>query len=1226
MNPMLAWNHTPARNRLFSRAIARQLTLLVCLCITSQAHATREEWRNNFSSYAPDQAVPTCDRCHDKIAAGEGQLVLNGKDDVSRSATEVTIESPMAGGVGSSWRYRDPTTGVEEYLPRTGATSSGPRVPQTADIAFPIGTESKTIEYCAGQREPFDASAAIFRCGTFEIKRRAAPNETPDITQPNSTLSIEVDVGDTETINVTVNDDNNNELDYRWEWNNTNATVSPATLNNTGNSKNFKFTGVSVGTTNFTLTVTDPSGASDSVSVVVDVEELEENTGPTITSPADGIDIAFTNGVGRNFFVDVSDDSREIEFYNVTNYDAEVVDVFEVSPGFYILSALANGSSIISFTVVDVDGLSATSTICVSARNLSTTAPSVVSRPSTVCNDFPQFISASPSDSFQLEPGDVISASLEILDDDPDSHIRRMSVEDPSVVQVDDGAGDDISIQAVGLGTSLINVTIEDGAGQVLEIPLSVEVADEVMPNSPPKITSHAPSGTINLLEGGSQQVNLTVVDAEDDPVSLAASSNDTAVVEVTETTSNSVFISARGIGAATISVTPSDADAGPKYTFDVQVDLENDAPTASDDFYVFTFETPTQSLSVLDNDFDPNQDVLSIELDSGTTDLGGSIVEDGGVVVYTPPGVFDSTDQFEYKAVDSRGASSSLSTVEIAPSDVDGDGIFDGFDNCVLQPNSSQIDSDNDGAGDVCDPTPLPGGDLLVPGSGEALVIAECLTCHETGESGAPLFGDDAAWQARIDAAGGDISELVNSVIFGLGAMPSFGQRFTAAELSAAVLYLTGREIPPITEVPDEDSDSIADAEDNCVFYSNTDQADVNNNGVGDVCETDTNGDGVLDYSLSFLTSQAESDDSRRGGLISRSGGPVSIRVRTRSDLTGLTYDWSKSHPLLLDIATFADDGATMQFAPENLQPAQRDAVVVVSGNGVTARGRTRLMILNGAVGEDFADADQDGYPASIDSDDSNPRRLLANPLAPTNTLSAETSQALAIGDVAAVSAAIGGYTSATIQLDDAAFLAAAALRYNDVEPIVVPNLNSASQNINLEIRELNADMGSVVMRLPGNLPLNPQLRIYKAKQAQWETLSTADGDSLASAPLVAGACPIASSPNFQTVLTAGFGCVRLSVKDGGANDLDERRDGVVTLLINIGSSIDPTDPTDPPTGPPNPDVIINSGSGGGSFSAMTLWVLLALLRWRRRSWAYCDLCCSSNECANTLIGKQLK
>lgn len=45
-------------------------------------------------------------------------------------------------------------------------------------------------------------------------------------------------------------------------------------------------------------------------------------------------------------------------------------------------------------------------------------------------------------------------------------------------------------------------------------------------------------------------------------------------------------------------------------------------------------------------------------------------------------------------------------------PVDSDGDGISDSADNCPSTPNADQLDSDADGAGDACEPPPVPSQD----------------------------------------------------------------------------------------------------------------------------------------------------------------------------------------------------------------------------------------------------------------------------------------------------------------------------------------------------------------------------------------------------------------------------------------------------------------------------------------------------------------------------------
>jgi len=73
---------------------------------------------------------------------------------------------------------------------------------------------------------------------------------------------------------------------------------------------------------------------------------------------------------------------------------------------------------------------------------------------------------------------------------------------------------------------------------------------------------------------------------------------------------------------------------------------------------------------------------------------------------------------------------------------------------------------------------------------TGEQVVKAQCVKCHETGVGGAPRIGDRAAWTPRMERG---LDVLVRSAIRGHGGMPPRGGQanLTDTELRSAVLYM---------------------------------------------------------------------------------------------------------------------------------------------------------------------------------------------------------------------------------------------------------------------------------------------------------------------------------------------------------------------------------------------------------------------------------------------------
>lgn len=76
---------------------------------------------------------------------------------------------------------------------------------------------------------------------------------------------------------------------------------------------------------------------------------------------------------------------------------------------------------------------------------------------------------------------------------------------------------------------------------------------------------------------------------------------------------------------------------------------------------------------------------------------------------------------------------------------------------------------------------------------SGEQVVQAACIRCHESGKGGAPKIGDKAAWSQRVSQG---VAAVTQSAIRGHGKMPARGglANLTDKEVTSAILYMFGR------------------------------------------------------------------------------------------------------------------------------------------------------------------------------------------------------------------------------------------------------------------------------------------------------------------------------------------------------------------------------------------------------------------------------------------------
>jgi uncharacterized repeat protein (TIGR01451 family) len=294
----------------------------------------------------------------------------------------------------------------------------------------------------------------------------------------------------------------------------------------------------------------------------------------------------------------------------------------------------------------------------------------------------------------------------------------------------------------------------------------------------------------------------------------------------------------------------------------------------------------------------------------------------------------------------------------------------------------------------------------------------------------------------------------------------------------------------------------------------------------------------------------------------------PPAARIQLSADTRELTLDPASVVTGIADFSVSVRDSGT-----PSLMGKARSALAVLATSPVLGEGDSNENGVSDAI-EGWEDAGN-GVPSYLNRE-SEPHVLPEDaPVIDRYLVEGEAGSNLRIGGYAQL-AGLGG-----------ARLAGAHVA-NALGRDTVANVGGY---FDIETASIATQDGAITVVIPQRAPIPEQAvyRLWDRGSQKWRTFSGNTSNVLASAPGEAGYCPPPGSTAYKPGLNTGDWCVQLKLDDGGPNDADHEKDGVLGMTGGVGALVT--------------SVVTGKSAGGGSMDgSLIVLVLLACLRATRR------------------------